>query len=116
MNTRYRIAINFGDNDYGMTYRAVMSHLKSARTAGHFDPFTVSRETMLRLLNEVIPACYVSHQSRDHTIDERTRDWLAISTQQLLFDDDSTNYLKDTNRHNGECIVWDLNIDYIYLV
>ena len=82
------IAIKFGDNDFGNTFRPLMKAL----TESSFDG---SKEELIALINETIFAFYlihnVHHSYRDYDRDELTRNYLKVSNREVFYGENEVN-------------------------
>lgn len=57
-----KIAVRFGDNDFGNTFYAILRHIYAA-FKHHDGKFTKDKDHLAFIINELAPICYLTHQN-----------------------------------------------------
>ncbi len=122
---KFKIAIKFGDNDFGNTFRAVLVFLYDAYK---YDKLPEDKEKLCWLINNLSPIAYVSNQNQwvynglqnikaDETTTNseflRTKQYLQITTKQILLNEEVDKYIKSLGKDawdNSETFILDTSL------
>lgn len=129
-----KIAIRFGDNDFGTLFTGLLRVLAEGM-ANSFEESTLDKTKICWLVNSLSGPLYVTlqnqweynglqHVSAAETTDsdyyKRTKNYLTITEDRILIDDEVDVYLSTLmdGWDNGETFILDLTINppYIYSV
>jgi hypothetical protein len=126
-----KIAIKFGDNDFGNTFRDVLQMLLEA---SKWNRLTNDKAKLLFLINQLSPIAYITHQNQweyngleksngtDTLKNEEflhSKKYLQITSKQLLIDGEVDAYLKKLGKDqwdNGETFILNTDSEEIYSV
>lgn len=122
---KFKIAIKFGDNDFGNTFRAVLVFLYDAYK---YDKLPEDKEKLCWLINSLSPIAYVSHQNQwDYNGLEigktsetsanseflHTKEYLQITPKKILLNEEVDNYIKRLGKEpwdNSETFILDTTL------
>ena len=119
-----KIAIKFGDNDFGNTFYAVLKLLhESFKHTGHLP---TDKKKLKWLINSLSPILYVTHQNQweynglqDSEDTENSKEFLhaknylteKVKEEDILINEEVDEYLKITDWDNSETFILDT---YLY--
>lgn len=120
-----KIAIKFGDNDFGNTFYAVLKFLHEAfKHTGHLP---TDKKKLQWLINSLSPIIYVSHQNQweyngleeaegDTTDTNKeflhTKKYLikGVRLEDILVNEEVDDYIKSTDWDNSETFILDTHL------
>ena len=112
-----KIAIKFGDNDFYNCFTGVLKTLLEAYK--WTDKLPTDKEKLCMIINEISYGCYLLFQNQFSYNDEktgelcqRTKQYLMISPNQILVNEEVDAYLKSDAFMNSETFILDTDLDY----
>lgn len=103
-----KIAINFGDNDFGNCFLGVLRTLNNAYNYTGYLP--TDKDKLVKIINDLSPICYVLFQN--DILSDKTKNYIQIKNTDLLIDDEVDEYAKLTHAHNSDTFVLDTDLNY----
>jgi hypothetical protein len=103
-----KIAIKFGDNDFGNCFLGVLKTLLSAYR--HTETLPTDKIALCNIVNGLSSSCYLLFQ--DDKLEDRTKEYLQIKPSDLLINEEVDEYSKLTGQHNSDTYVLDTDLDY----
>lgn len=107
-----KIAIKFGDNDFYGTFHGVLQTILSAKAFK--GRMVEDKEQLCEIINQISYGMYLLYQNQfEYNIErlggvcESTKDWLQISPDRLLLNEEVDIYLRETEWDNGETFILD---------
>jgi hypothetical protein len=121
-----KIAIKFGDNDFGNTFKPVLEVLNSAYKYSNVLPF--DKEKLCFIINSLSPILYITHQNQyeynglEEVVDGsettnntefiKTKTYLKIKPKDILLNEEVDKYLKEVKCDNSETYILDTDLNY----
>jgi hypothetical protein len=112
-----KIAIKFGDNDFYNCFYGVLETIKNAIKWN--DKVTTDREQLCKIINEISYGLYLLYQNsfeyneeKSGDLHPRTKEYLKITPDQILINDEVVNYLSGIEWANSEVYVFDSDLDF----
>lgn len=112
-----KIAIKFGDNDFYNCFYGVLETIKNARKWN--EKVTEDKELLCKIINEISYGTYLLYQNsfeyneeKSGELCERTRKYLQITPDQILLNEEVTEYLKESDWDNSETYIFNSDLDY----
>lgn len=117
-----KIAIRFGDNDFGNTFMAVLRHLKDAHD--FHKEVTTDKVRLAEMISKLAIICYVTHQNHfdyngfenveapfaDSEYYKSTERYLTVTPDQILINEEVDAYVAATPDDNSETFVLDTTL------
>lgn len=111
------IAIKFGDNDFYNCFYGVLETIKNARKWN--DKVTEDKEQLCKIINEISYGLYLLYQNsfeynneKSGELDNHTKQYLQITPDQILINEEVVKYLQEVEWDNSETYVFDSDLDY----
>lgn len=104
-----KIAIKFGDNDFGNCFLGVLQTLLNAYR--HTETLPTDKNVLCDIINGLSSSCYLLFQ--DDNLRDKTKEHIQIKPSQLLINEEVEEYLKITTWNNSETFILDTDLDYI---
>lgn len=112
-----KIAIKFGDNDFYNCFYGILETIKNARKWN--DKVTKNKEELCKIINEISYGLYLLYQNSFEYNEEksgelcsRTKEYLQITPDQILIDEEVVTYLQEVEWDNSEVFVFDSDLDF----
>ncbi len=112
-----KIAIKFGDNDFYNCFYGVLETIKNARKWN--DKVTEDKEQLCKIINEISYGLYLLYQNsfeynneKSGELDNHTKQYLQITPDQILINEEVVKYLQEVEWDNSETYVFDSDLDY----
>ena len=105
-----------GDNDFGTTVRAFVEAI--APRIFYDDWKEITKEQIVNLFNTTSFSLYCLHQNRYQFFkeEERLKDYLQIEEKDVMFDDESNDFLNSPQVNHDGCLAkFNHNFDIIYI-
>jgi hypothetical protein len=108
-----KIAILFGDNDFYHTFYGVLEAIKNARKRN--SSIIEDKVELCKIINELSYGMYRLYQNTHECDDEKnkkTKEYLQITSEQILLNEEVTEYLKEVDWNNSDTFIYDSDLDY----
>ena len=112
-----KIAIKFGDNDFYNCFYGVLETIKNARKWN--DNVTEDKKKLCKIINEISYGLYLLYQNsfeyneeKSGNICKRTKEYLQITPDQILINDEVTKYLSEVEWDNSDTYLFDSDLDF----
>lgn len=103
-----KIAIHFGDNDFHSCFCGI---LRTLLNAYRYTEQLPNNKTILKnIINNMSESHYLLFQH--DSIAEHTREYIKISEEDILIDNEVDEYSKLTSQHNSDTYVLNTELDY----
>jgi hypothetical protein len=103
-----KIAIKFGDNDFGNCFLGVLNTLLNAYR--HTNSLPTDKVKLCEIINGLLPSCYILFQH--DKLEDHTKEYLQIKPSMILIGEEVEEYSKLTGRHNSDTFVLDTDLDF----
>ena len=105
-----KIAIKFGDNDFYNCFYGILETIKNAECWNN--NITRDKEKLCKIINQISYGIYLLYQNsfeyneeKDGNLCERTKNYLQITSDKILIDEEVDTYLKEINWDNSETFI-----------
>ena len=103
-----KIAIQFGDNDFHSCFCGVLRTLLNAYR--YTETLPTDKTVLKNIINGLSTSCYLLFQN--DIISDSTKEYIQISENDLLINNEVDEYMKLTQAHNSDTYVLDTELDY----
>lgn len=112
-----KLAIKFRDNDFFYCFYGVLEAIKNSWEFNNELP--ENKELLCKMINEISYGMYLLYQNpfryneeKSGDLCERTKKYIQITPEQLLINDEVTDYLKKVDWDNSETYILDTDLNY----